>query len=469
MKIQQPLLRWRLWFTYMPAFKPAPLSNIIQSLDNQIRNDPAMEPELFARLLAAQRELGLLHDDRPTCPFLRPHILTRAQYDAIGSAAETIARTFEKLVTRALIDDAVMNELGLTRDEDRMARFEPGYPTLAVSSRLDAYLTETDFQFLEYNAENPAGIADQMQLEKVLFDLPHMKEFLSKYEHWTPKPHERLLQSLLTVYREWGGENEHPQIAIVDWAGVSTASEFEVLKRYFESAGYQTAIVDPRVLEYDGDLLKAGRFRIDVLYKRVIIHEFLEKCDEHHPLSRAYADGKICMANSFRTKVAHKKAGFAVLSDPQYGGLFTADELAVIRRHIPWTRVVRRGKTSFRDSQRELVDILKTERARLVLKPNDDYGGHGVIIGWETDPDTWDRTIVYALEHSYVVQERVAVKKVVIPMFTDRVESEEMFVDFNPFLFHNNVEGGLVRLSASSLCNVSSGGGQTALLVLEAR
>jgi hypothetical protein len=43
-----------------------------------------------------------------------------------------------------------------------------------------------------------------------------------------------------------------------------------------------------------------------------------------------------------------------------------------------------------------------------------------------------------------------------------------MFVDFNPFLFLNRMEGGLVRLSASSLCNVTSGGGQTALLVLEA-
>jgi len=42
-----------------------------------------------------------------------------------------------------------------------------------------------------------------------------------------------------------------------------------------------------------------------------------------------------------------------------------------------------------------------------------------------------------------------------------------MFVDFNPFLFQNEVEGALIRLSASSLLNVSSGGGQTALLVLE--
>jgi hypothetical protein len=43
----------------------------------------------------------------------------------------------------------------------------------------------------------------------------------------------------------------------------------------------------------------------------------------------------------------------------------------------------------------------------------------------------------------------------------------ELYVDFNPFLFHNEVEGALIRLSASALLNVSCGGGQTALLVLE--
>lgn len=450
----------------LPVTKPSATTSI-DSLDSRILSDPTIGPELFAKLLAAQRELGLLHGDRPTCPFLRPHIITLSQYSAIGAAAETIAGAFEKLVAKALIDPQLLSELGLTASEEKMARIDPGYSPLCITSRLDTYLTDTGFQFLEYNAENPAGVGDQMQLEKVLFQLPHMRDYLERHEHILPKPHERLLESLRAVYREWGGEQDAPQIAIVDWEGVSTGSEFAVLKEYFESAGNPTAIIDPHALRYDGERLTAGEFRIDIVYKRIIIHEFLEKFDETHPLSRAYRDGNICLANSFRSKVAHKKAGFAVLSDPGYASLFSSHEAEVIRRHIPWTRIVREGPTIFHGAEADLIDILRTERQRLVLKPNDDYGGHGVVIGWETEPDAWQRAIFTALEKSYVVQERVAVKKVAIPMFTDRVQCEEMFVDFNPFLFHNRVEGALVRLSASSLCNVSSGGGQTALLVVE--
>ncbi|MBA3513504.1 MAG: hypothetical protein H0T77_03905, partial [Pyrinomonadaceae bacterium] len=408
----------------------SPLETIIQSLDSRILHDSTIGPELFAGLLAAQRELGLLHGDRPTCPFLRPHILARAQYSAIEAAAETIAGAFEKLVARALEHQPLLNDLGLTPAEEQMARIDPGYSTLCVTSRLDAYLTDSGFQFLEYNAENPAGISDQMQLEKILMALPHMRDFLAQHEHWTPQPHVRLLDSLLATYREWGGQEPSPQIAIVDWAGVSTASEFEVLKQYFESAGYRTVIVDPRALEYDGEHLKAGTFRIDIVYKRVIIHEFLEKFDDTHPLSRAYRDRNVCMVNSFRTKVAHKKAGFAILSDPQYADLFTDLELKTFWRHIPWTRVVRKGTTTLDNVERELVEILRTERERLVLKPNDDYGGHGVVMGWECSSEDWEQTIAQAFTRDFVVQERVPVKKVAIPRFVDDdVRSDEMFVD----------------------------------------
>src|SRR5437773_10958467 len=115
--------------------QPIPQS-IIQALNDRILADPLMGPELFARLLASQRELGLLHGDRPTCPFLRPHIVTRTRYAAISKAAEIIARAFERLVEQALNDNALMAELGLMKAEEQMARIDPGYSGLSVTSRL---------------------------------------------------------------------------------------------------------------------------------------------------------------------------------------------------------------------------------------------------------------------------------------------------------------------------------------------
>jgi hypothetical protein len=440
----------------------------VEWLDQRIANDKHIGPQLFVRLLEEQRELGLVHDERVFCPFLRPYLLTRARYDEIARAAETLALAFERLAECALEDDALLAELGLTESEARMARIHPGYARLCVTSRLDAFLSDEGFKFLEYNAESPAGLVDQIQIEKTIFRLPHMREFLDQYAHWLPRPHERLLVALLETYREWGGEEERPHIAIVDWEGVATASEFYVLKEFFEAEGYPTIVADPRELSYQGEHLSVGDFRVDIFYKRVIIHEFLQKYDETHPLVRAYAEGKVCMANSFRVKIAHKKAGFAILSDPRHEHLFDKEQLNVIRRHIPWTRIVRRGRTTFEDGEEDLLDLLRREHERFVMKPNDDYGGGGVRIGWETEPEEWEAAMVQALARPYVVQERAPVQKVALPMFDEKsVSRQEMLVDFDPFLFLNQVEGGLVRLSASSLCNVSSGGGEVALLVLE--
>lgn len=112
----------------------------------------------------------------------------------------------ERLVARALEDDAVMSELGLTEKEIAFAGIDPGYSPLCVNSRLDAFLTETDFKFLEYNAESPAGLTDGVLSENVFYDLPHMKEFLQRFPHWRPQPHRQILPALLGAYREWSSK-----------------------------------------------------------------------------------------------------------------------------------------------------------------------------------------------------------------------------------------------------------------------
>ena len=443
------------------------MEQLIKQLDHLIVADTTLGPALFEQLRVAQRELGLLQGERATCPFLRPHIIPRTQYKTIKRAAETLAGAFEKIAMAALTDQTLMAFLNLTRAEEEAARIEPGYSRLCVSSRLDAHANANGFQFMEYNAESPAGVGDQMQLEKILFSLPPLRDFLEANSHWLPQPHRALLMSLMTAYREWGGEEDKPRIAIVDWKDVPTSSEFRVLQDYFVAEGYPALIADPHDLEYDGDYLSVNGVRIDIVYKRVVTHEFLNEFGLDHPLIHAYRDGKVCIANSFRTKLAHKKATFAVLSDPAYRYLFDSGELELIQRHIPWTCFARPSRTVFHGSEFDLETLVLNDRGQFVLKPNDDYGGHGVVLGWETAREEWHEAVKAAFQKPYIIQERVVFEKTTIPAYSDRVYLDQLFVDFNPFLFQNRVEGALIRLSATSLLNMTAGGGQTALLVLE--
>jgi hypothetical protein len=295
-----------------------------------------------------------------------------------------------------------------------------------------------------------------------------VSEFAKRFPVRRVGVRQRILQSLLDCYRQLGW-TERPRIAIVDWNEVKTRAEFEISRQYFESQGYPTIIVDPRELEYRGGWLRAGDFQINLVYKRVVVAELIERCGVDNPLTRAVKDRAVCLANSFRVQMLTKKGLFAQLDDAANEQLFTAEETAALRRHIPWTRKLAEGFTTYHGRKVDLLDFAATHKEQLVLKPNGDYGGRGVTLGWECDEEKWRQAIDDALGASFVIQERVEILQETFPTLVGGdVNFENRYVDFDPYTWGGeDVEGAGIRLSSSALLNVSAGGGSaTPLLIL---
>jgi uncharacterized circularly permuted ATP-grasp superfamily protein len=280
-----------------------------------------------------------------------------------------------------------------------------------------------------------------------------------------------LLEALVASFREWGGKANPPVIGIVDWREVPTWSEFEILQARFEREGVPTLISDPRDLLFDGKNLMAQGRRIDLLYRRVLINDILSRPAECEALLKAYSAGAVCMANALTCKITHKKAFFAVLTDERNAALFSGAERDLIRRHIPWTRLLADVKTTRGGESLGLLEYVRCRRNDFVLKPNDEYGGTGVTLGWENDEREWDAALNRALadsEHAWVVQERIAIRREVFPMQTaDGVQMRDMLVDLAPYLFRGKMAGFLTRLSSTGLANVTSGGGQVPAMVVD--
>jgi hypothetical protein len=98
----------------------------------------------------------------------------------------------------------------------------------------------------------------------------------------------------------------------------------------------------------------------------------------------------------------------------------------------------------------------------LLLKPNDEYGGKGIVVGWETPADAWDAALTEALHSPFVIQERVEIAYEDYPALIDgRLQIGRRLVDCDPFMFGNQVQGCLSRLSTVTLLNVTAGGGST--------
>jgi uncharacterized circularly permuted ATP-grasp superfamily protein len=264
-----------------------------------------------------------------------------------------------------------------------------------------------------------------------------------------------------------------PQIAIVDWREVPTYSEFELLRDAFVAAGVPTIIVDPRELVFDHDRLVANGVAIDLVYRRVLINDILAREADCRALLDAYAARAVCVANTLRCKIPHKKAFFAVLTDERHAHLFSADEQAMIRRHIPWTALVEQRRVVRGGASVDLVPYLRAHREQFVIKPNDEYGGTGVTLGWETSEADWDAAIARAIAErarGWVAQEKIAVRREVFPICdAGAVAMRDMLVDFAPYVFRGRLAGFLTRLSATGLANVTSGGGQVAAFAVDDR
>lgn len=436
-----------------------------------LRPDVELTPEYCTTLAAAMRARKLTFGNRVHCPVLRPFFLSAADEARIRPAAERIAAIGERVAAAAASDAVLLAALGVSDAEASLVRLEPGYPTASTSSRLDAFLLADSLHFAEYNAESPAGLGYTQRLCELFDGLEPMARFKQQWPihfHRTIPP---LLAALLDSYREWGGRAAPPTVAIVDWREVPTWSEFELLRDAFVRSGIPTLICDPRELTFERGVLRADGQAIDLVYRRVLINDVIAKPDACRALVSAYADRAVCVANTFRCKLPHKKAFFAVLTDPDYAHLLTPRDHDVVRAHVPWTRLVADRATE-RDGQRSgLLAIARRDREQLVLKPNDEYGGTGVLLGWEASASQWQAGLDQALIDApgrWVIQERIPVQRETFPCFDDlgEVTMTDMLVDLAPYLFRGRLGGYLTRLSTTGLANVTSGGGQVPAFVI---
>ncbi len=434
--------------------------------------------ESQAALEGELRRRGLFFGDRALCTVLRPRFLAPAQYRFMQERSAILLRAFDRVYQAALVDAVLRQQFGLVDWEEALIERDPGFPDASPTSRIDAfYLPEQDVMHLtEYNAETPAGAAYGDALTEAFFALPVMRPFLRRFDVRPLPSRQGVLHALLGAYAAWGGDqHKTPRIAILDWREVPTYNEFVLWVDFFRARGLEARIVDPRNTEFHagrGGRLVADGEPIDLIYKRVLISELVERGGPNHPVIRAVQSGAVCMVNPFRCKVLHKKASLAVLSDERNAGLFPADEGQAIDAHIPWTRVVAERKTRHEDRTVDLVPFIIDQRERLVLKPNDAYGGAGIVLGWEVDAARWEQAVRVALTEPFVVQERVPIPSEPFPSVVDgRVVFADRILDTAPFAYQGTyVDGCMSRLSTAALVNVTAGGGsQTPTFLVEAR
>jgi len=450
----------------------AQLGEAIARYHKILESDPFKGLEWAEALQARMKASHLMAGNRPVSPVLRPHFITRRQYATLVKAAESLFGAIHRVEQLALERPQLLARMQLLPAEKMLAGVDPGYPFVSVTSLLDTNLHNGSLRFVDYNSETPLGVAFGEALDNLFYDAPPVREFRKRYPLAKLGGTRYLLTALLKSYKEFGRKDK-PNIAIVEFRQpfqTSEPEEYLLLADFFRSEGYNAEVVSPDQIEYRNGVLRKGDFKIDLVYRRVKVQEFLVRFDLSHPLMRAYRERAVCVVNSFRSEISHKKAIFDLLTDETLTAGFPSAERKAIREFVPWTRVVAATNTTFQDQTIDLPDFILKNREKLVLRPNDESTAQQAFRGADTDAAGWEKALKLAMRTPYVVQEETAPTVFPFPVYQyGTMQMRDLRVDVHPHSFLGKVHGCSSYIRAETPSGFTTIAGLAPTFILDAK
>lgn len=417
-------------------------------------------------------------DDTPRPVALRPYMLDALLHDQLVESLGPVVRAFNLAADRLAADEPLRRQLGI-----------PGYlepflePDLAggrpsAISRLDG-IPSIDGRLLiiEYNSE-PGAAPFQYEAERAFETLPITAEFRRQFDVRTVDQYECAFAALCTHARAHGFSSL-PTIVVLgaDPARCPQPLSFRPFQ-YAAARGCDVLFADPEALEYTpsasgGELRLAG-----AKISMVALASWSPVLSDRKRFSavlRAIGDRAVGVVNGWsRGLLCSYKTIFELLSDPAYESMFDSATSAALRRHIPWTRVLRERTTEFRGRKIDLLQFVAEHREQFVIKPAGGTSSIGVLVGYDTKPGTWADAIRANRSQTQVVQEYVAPERQQFPVLEPdgSVGFADLNCEISPHVWNSErIEGVLCRPSRGSVIDDDRGlgGAPTATWLLRRR
>ena len=369
-----------------------------------------------------------------------PYIIPQKEFLLLKEQTEKLSIILSKIAPLYLKNSEVADFFDFPENLHKWISFDPGYSCSAPISRYDGFWNGETFKFCEFNTDGTSGLKDITVLDEAFLQTQIGKEVSAHYKVERFNLPESILNTLITVYAEYGG-NKKPNIAITDYTERGTNDEFLYLKDFFISIGYPTEICDLRKFKLKKDGLWCGNFKIDLVYRRAVTDDILEFEKDSQVFIEACRCRAVCVVGPLRSQIVHSKLTFPFLSSTLAKKYFTKQENEFIRNHIPWTK-------RLIDIEHLIPEIIGNKN-EYFLKPHNSYATDGVICGADMPEGDWARSIEKIMDlknNPYLVQ-----KKIDIPKHNFAVDEKgrlkEFYVKLDPYVFGNRLCGFYTRIS----------------------
>jgi len=348
----------------------------------------------------AVSQSGAIYKGAPVPYLYIPRIFDKADWETFNSAISQMMALSKHVIALYMEKPEIRAYYGFDKRLEELICLPHGYDTVVPMGRFDIfYYGDGHYQFCELNADGASAMNEEKELSEILknteamrsYDFEKMPEPCELFESWVASVR-KIYANYLSKKGKTLKENATFTVGIVDILEKGSPLEFEVFKKTFEAAGIACHIVDARTLEYVDGKLMAGEHVIDVVYRRLVTKDLMDAYDTLGALITAMKEDAACVIGPIKTQVIHTKRFFEVLYSDVLRPYLSADEIAFIETHIPFTAPL---------TEKNLYLQNKDE---YIIKPVDYYASKGVCAGRDYNDADWHALLSDKYNGDFVIQ-----------------------------------------------------------------
>lgn len=347
------------------------------------------------------------HGEPAPFPYV-PYLFDDDDVAGIFADMRIAHRILCKVIRRFLDDPGYREIFHFSSEAERLILLPCGYDQLLPMGRFDIFLSEDDggYKFCEFNTDGSGAMSRDLMIGRALMQGGAFERFASKHDVEQFELFDSWAAAFMRIYESDPGCVSNPTICIADFRESGVFSDFNRFIQAFERAGASARFVDVRDFKFDGESLidPSDGTVINAVYRRAVTSEILQHPGECDALIDAVAAQKVCLIGHFRTTVAHSKMINVALFDKRTAEFLTPKELAFVERHVPRTYRLA-SQCPAPESTGPNIAELKAGKDRWIIKPEDDYGSHGVHPGVDCSQEEWEKLVDASLDCGCIVQE----------------------------------------------------------------
>lgn len=349
-------------------------------------------------------------------PYLHiPKIYNKVDVETFQKAIDGIHRLCQKTIALYLEKPEIRAMYGFDPRLEALIMLPHHYASTVPMGRFDIfYYGEGNFKFCELNADGASAMNEDFELSKILRETALMETLKGEYAFTPNELFHSWVEEVKVIYAEFLEGNQAltapqalttpralttphiPTVAILDFIDKGSSIEFEVFRETFESHGFNCVIVDPRNITTRDGHMYAGEVKIDIVYRRLVTKDLMDRYDEVPQFIEGLFAGKTCVVGSIKTQIIHTKRFFEMLYEPELRKYLDEEELAFIDAHVPYTRPLVYGD--------DFEKYLKN-RSDYIIKPIDYYASKGVCAGRDYTDAEWHALLLEKEREGYIIQE----------------------------------------------------------------